>query len=59
MGGGGINILNANSTEEVNRRLFSSPLEFFYDFGVHPLADYSKFMDTVAEALEAREKQSR
>ena len=59
VGGGGISILNANTAEEVNQRLFGSPLGFFYEFEVHPLADYSKFMDTVAEALEAREKQSR
>src|SRR6266849_10764623 len=59
VGGGGISILNADSTEEVNQRLFSSPLGFFYDFEVRPLADYSQFMDTVAEAMEAREKQNR
>ena len=59
VGGGGISILNANTAEEVNQRLFGLPLGFFYEFEVHPLADYSKFMDTVAEALEAREKQSR
>lgn len=59
VGGGGFSILNASSTEDVNQRLFSSPLGFFYEFEVHPLADYSQFMDTVAQALEAREKQSR
>jgi hypothetical protein len=59
VGGGGISIVNANSAEEVNQRLFGSPLGFFYEFEVHPLADYSKFMDTVAEALEAREKEGK
>ena len=59
VGGGGISILNANSAEEVNQRLFGSPLGLFYEFEVRPLADYGKFMDTVAQALETREKQSR
>ena len=59
VGGGGISITNANSAEEVNQRLFGSPLGLFYEFEVRPLADYGKFMDTVAEALETREKQSR
>jgi hypothetical protein len=59
VGGGGFSIINANSTEEVNERLFGSPLGLFYEFEVRPLADYGKFMDTAAQALEAREKQSR
>lgn len=59
VGGGGCSIINANSAEEVNERLFGSPLGFFYEFEVRPLADYGKFMDTVAQALETREKQSR
>jgi len=59
VGGGGISILNTNSAEDVNQRLFGSPLGLFYDFEVHPLADYGQFMDTVAQVLEAREKQSR
>ena len=58
VGGGGISILWANSAEEVNQRLFNSPLGFFYDFEVHPLADYGKFMDTVAEAPEAGRSKS-
>jgi hypothetical protein len=57
--GGGISIANANSAEELNQRLFSSPLGLFYQFEVHVLSDYSKFMDTVAQALETQEKQSR
>ena|SRR5215469_6662660 len=59
IGGGGFSITNANSADEVNQRLFGSPLGLFYEFEVRPLADYAKFMDTVAEALEAREKQNR
>jgi|SRR5208282_3013909 len=59
VGGGGFSIQNANSAEEVNRRLFGSPLGLFYEFEVHALADYGQFMDTVAQVLEAREKQSR
>ena len=57
--GGGCSITNADSADDLNRRLFSSPLGLFYEFELHPLCDYSKFMDTVAEALETREKQSR
>jgi hypothetical protein len=34
VGGGGFSILNANSTDEVNQRLFGSPLGFFYEFEV-------------------------
>lgn len=59
MGGGGISITNADSAEELNQRLFGSPLGLFYEFEVRALADYGKFMDTAAQALEAREKQSR
>ena len=59
VGGGGCSIQNANSAEEVNERLFGSPLGLFYEFEVRPLSDYGKFMDTVAQALETREKQNR
>ena len=59
VGGGGISITNADSPDEVNQRLFGSPLGLFYEFEVRPLADYGKFMDSVAQALEAREKESR
>jgi hypothetical protein len=59
VGGGGCSIANANSAEELNQRIFSSPLGLFYEFEVHPLSDYGKFMDTVAQALETREKQTR
>lgn len=57
--GGGCSIANANSAEDLNQRLFSSPLGLFYEFDVHPLCDYSQFMDTVAQALETQEKQRR
>ena len=59
VGGGGFSIQNANSAEDLNQRIFGSPLGLFYDFEVRPLADYSQFMDTVAQVLEAREKQNR
>ncbi len=59
VGGGGFSIANANSAEELNQRMFSSPLGLFYEFEVHALSDYSQFMDTVAQVLETREKQSR
>jgi|ERR1700730_19120967 len=42
--------------EELNQRLMSSPLGLFYEFDVRALTDYTRFMDTVAEAFE---KQSR
>jgi len=57
LGGGGFSIQNANSAEEVNQRLMGSPAALFYDFEVHVLVDYGQFMDTVAQALEALEKQ--
>jgi len=59
LGGGGFSIQNANSAEDLNQRLMGSPLGLFYEFDVRALTDYGKFMDTVAQVLEAREKQSR
>ncbi len=59
VGGGGCSITNANNAEDLNQRLFSAPLGLFYEFEVHPLSDYGQFMDTVAQVLETREKQSR
>jgi hypothetical protein len=59
LGGGGFSILNANTAEEVNQRLFGSPLGLFYEFEVHALSDYGQFMDSVAQALETAEKQNR
>jgi len=52
LGGGGFSVQNANSTEELNERLMSSPLGLFYEFDVRALTDYGKFMDTVAEAFQ-------
>ena len=52
LGGGGFSIQNANSAEDLNQRLMSSPLGLFYEFDVRALTDYGKFMDTVAQALE-------
>jgi hypothetical protein len=54
--GGGFSIQNANSAEELNKRLMGSPLGLFYEFDVRPLADYGQFLDTVAQAFD---KQSR
>jgi len=51
LGGGGFSVQNANSTEELNERLMSSPLGLFYEFDVRALTDYGKFMDTVAAAF--------
>ena len=56
LGGGGCSIQNANSAEELNQRLMGSPLGLSYEFDVRALTDYTRFMDTVAEAFE---KQSR
>jgi hypothetical protein len=42
----------------VNQRLLGSPMGLFYEFEVRPLADHGQLMDTVAQAFEAREKQS-
>jgi hypothetical protein len=52
VGGGGCAILNANSAEELNQRLMGSPMGLFYEFEMRALADYGRFMDTVAKALE-------
>jgi muconolactone delta-isomerase len=58
VGGGGFSIQNADSGEEVNQRLLGWPMGLFYEFEVRPLADHGQLMDTVAQAFEAREKQS-
>jgi hypothetical protein len=55
VGGGGFSIQNANSAEDLNQRLMSSPLALFYEFEVHALADYGRFMETVAENLEKQQ----
>jgi hypothetical protein len=59
VGGGGFSIQNANSAEDLNQRLMSSPLGLFYDFEVRALTDYGKFMDTVAENFEKQQMTSR
>ena len=55
LGGGGFSIQNANSAEDLNQRMMSSPLALFYEFDVRALTDYGKFMDTVAQALEKQQ----
>ncbi len=52
VGGGGFSIQNANSAEELNQRMMSSPMGLFYDFDVRTLTDYGQFMDIVAQAFE-------
>jgi hypothetical protein len=45
VGGGGFSIQNANSAEDLNQRLMSSPVGLFYEFDLRALTDYSKFMN--------------
>jgi hypothetical protein len=52
IGGGGFGVANANSAEELNQRIMSSPMGLFYDFEVHVLTDYAQHMDAVAAAFE-------
>jgi muconolactone delta-isomerase len=51
-GGGSIGIANADSIDQLNDILTSSPLFLFSEFEVRPLTDYAKYMDGVAAALE-------
>ena len=52
LGGGGCSIVNADSTEQLNQRIFASPLALFYEYEIRALSDYASFMDNVAAALE-------
>jgi hypothetical protein len=56
VGGGGCSILNANSAEELNERLMSSPMALFYEFELRALTDYGQFMDTIAKALDKQRR---
>lgn len=58
-GGGNIGIANADSPEQLNERLMSTPLFLYSEFEVRALTDYDKYMENVAAAPEKREKQSR
>ena len=55
-GGGSVGIANADSAEQLNERLMSSPLFLHSEFEVRPLTDYGKYMDNVAAALAKRER---
>jgi len=51
-GGGSVAIANADTIEQLNDTLASTPLFLFSEFEVRPLTDYAKYMDGVAAALE-------
>jgi muconolactone delta-isomerase len=51
-GGGTVAIANADSIDQLNEALTSSPLFLFSEFEVRPLTDFAKYMDGVAAALE-------
>jgi hypothetical protein len=51
LSGSSFGIQEANSAEDLKQKLKSSPLDFFYDFEVHALAD-SRVMDILAEKFE-------
>jgi hypothetical protein len=54
VGGGGCAIVNADSAEDLNQRIFASPLALFYEYEIRALSDYGSFMDGVARALESQ-----
>ena len=54
-GGGNVGIVNADSPEQLNEMLMSTPLFLYSEFEVRPLTDYDKYMENVAAALEKRE----
>lgn len=51
-GGGTVAIANADSVDQLNDTLTSTPLFLFSEFEIRPLTDYAKYMDGVAAALE-------
>jgi muconolactone delta-isomerase len=55
-GGGNVGIVNADSPEQLNEVLMSTPLFLYSEFEVRPLTDYDKYMENVAAALEKRER---
>jgi muconolactone delta-isomerase len=55
-GGGNVGIVNADSPEQLNEMLMSTPLFLYSEFEVRPLTDYGKYMENVAAALEKRER---
>jgi hypothetical protein len=52
VGGGGCSIINADSPEKLNEQLWGGPMALFYEYEVRPLADYDRFMEEVAGAME-------
>jgi len=52
LGGGGCSIVNADSAEQLNERIFAAPLALFYEYEIRALSDYASFMDGVAKAME-------
>jgi muconolactone delta-isomerase len=55
-GGGNVTIANADSPEQLNEILMSTPLFLYSEYEVRALTDYDKYMENVAAALEKREK---
>ena len=51
-GGGSVAIGNAESAEQLQETLASSPMFLFSEFEVRPLTDFAKYMDSVASAFE-------
>ena len=51
-GQGSFSIINANSAEELNERTVKTPLFLDSEFEIHPLSDFSKYMDEVAAVVE-------
>ena len=51
-GGGTVSIANADSAEQLQEAMASSPLFLFSEFEIRPLTDFAKYMDSVADAFE-------
>src|SRR6516162_2068198 len=51
-GGGSVAIASADSIEQLNENVMSTPLFLFSEFEIRPLTDYAKYMDSVAAAIE-------
>ena len=55
-GGGSVAIATADSPEQLNEALMSTPLFLYSEFEVRPLTDYDKYMENLAAAFEKRER---
>jgi muconolactone delta-isomerase len=51
-GGGSVSIPDADSLEQLHENIVGSPLFLSSEWDIRPLTDYSKYMDSVAAALE-------